>query len=86
MFAVESLGWGLFYGLGVLFAGLAFLGGSGIDLWISGLFLLGGVLSLLFALGYIIEQPILSLLGFPAWSVLATATFVLLVIRFSGLM
>jgi hypothetical protein len=86
MFAVESLGWGLFYGLGVLFAGLAFLGGSGLDPWISGLFLLGGVLSLLYALGVILKQPILSLLGFPAWSVLATVTAILLAIRFLSML
>jgi hypothetical protein len=85
MFAIESLGWGLFYGLGVLFAGLAFLGGRGLDAWIGGLFILGGVLSLLYALGFILRQPILSLLGFPAWSLLATATTVLLAIRFASL-
>jgi len=85
MFAVESLGWGLFYGLGVLFAGLA-IGGSGLEGWISGLFILGGALSLLYAVGVILKQPILSLLGFPAWSVLATITAILLAIRFWSLL
>jgi hypothetical protein len=84
MFAIESLGWGLFYGLAVLFAGLALVGGMGLDPWIGWLFILGGVLSLLYALGYIIKQPILSLLGFPAWSLLATAAVLLLAIRFAS--
>ena len=86
LFAAESLGWGVFFGLGAVFAGLALLGGSGLDLWVSGLFLLAGVLSLLYALGVILKQPFLSFLGFPAWSLLAPAASVLLVLRFSSLL
>jgi hypothetical protein len=81
MFAIESLGWSLFFGLGALFAGLA-IPGSGMEFWICGLLIIAGVLSLLYAVGVILRQPILSLLGFPAWSVLLPAASVLLAIRF----
>lgn len=81
MFALESLGWGWFYGLGALCAALAFTGG-GLSAWIGWLFAIGGVLSLLFSLGYLIRQPVLSLLGFPAWSILAPITSGLLAIWF----
>jgi hypothetical protein len=81
MFALESLGWGWFYGLGALCAAFAFTGG-GLALWIGWTFAVGGVFSLLFALGYLIRHPLLSLLGFPAWSILLTITSVLLAIWF----
>jgi hypothetical protein len=81
MFALENLGWGLFYGLGALCAAFAF-GSSGLELWISWLFLIGGLLSLLYMLGVVIHHPIMSLLGFPAWSVLLTVTSVLIAVWF----
>jgi hypothetical protein len=81
MFAIESLGWGLFYGLGMLFAGLALVD-DGIELWISLLLIISGVLSLLFAVGVIIRHPILSLLGFPAWGILLPGASILLAIWF----
>jgi hypothetical protein len=85
MFAIESLGWGVFYGLAVLFAGLAIVG-TGMEAWIGWLFILGGGLSLLYAVGVVIRQPILSLLGFPAWGVLLPATSILLALRFWSLL
>lgn len=81
MFAIESLGWGLFYGLAALFAGFALIG-SGLFFWIGLLFIIGGVLSIIYAVGVVIRQPILSLLGFPAWGILLPVASTLLAIEF----
>ena len=81
MFGIETIGWGLFYGLGAVFAGLA-VTGRGADRWIVALLVLGGSLSLLYALGFILRHPVLSLLGFPAWAILLPITAVLLSLRF----
>jgi hypothetical protein len=81
MFAIESLGWGLFYGLAALFAGFAFFGG-GLGLWIGLLFIIGGVLSITYAVGVVIRQPIMSMLGFPAWGILLPVASTLLAIEF----
>jgi hypothetical protein len=84
MFGIETVGWGLFYGLGAVFAGLA-VAGRGLDRWIFALLVLGGFLSLLYALGFILHHPVLSLLGFPAWAILLPITAVLLALRFGSM-
>jgi len=81
MFAMEHLGWGLFYGLATLFAALAIAGG-GIERWIRGLLAAGSTLGLLHFIGIIISQPLLSFLGYPAWGLLLPVTTVLMAIRF----
>jgi hypothetical protein len=66
-YAVEHLGWGLFFGLSVLFAA-ALLRGS-----IRWLLVASGVLSLLHFLGVIVASPFLGDLGYIAWGVLLPA-------------
>ena len=81
MFAIESLGWGLFYGLAAFLRVLPLIG-SGLFFWIGLLFIIGGVLSIIYAVGVVIRQPILSLLGFPAWGILLPVASTLLAIEF----
>lgn len=80
-YAMEFLGWCLFYGLSTLFAAFAFAG-SRLDGWIRWLLAAGGMLSLLHFIGLIISQPVLSILGYPAWGILLPITSILLAIRF----
>jgi hypothetical protein len=79
LFAVEMLGWGLFYGLAVLFAAFAFEGGQ-LEAWIRGLLAASGILSLLHAVGIAAAQPVLNKLGYPAWGLLLPAATILLAV------
>jgi hypothetical protein len=81
MFAMEHLGWGVFFGLAALFAGFAIHGGR-LESWVRGLLVAAGVLSLLHALGLVIASPGLSFLGYPAWGILLPAATLLLTVRF----
>jgi hypothetical protein len=65
MWGLENLGWGLFFGLGALFAAFAFTPQEKGLRWMFGI---SGVFSLLHAVGFISLHPILTLLGFPAWA------------------
>lgn len=80
-FAMEFLGWCLFYGLSTLFAAFAFAG-TRLDGWIRWLLAVGGILSLLHFIGLVFSQPALSVLGYPAWGILLPITSILLAIRF----
>lgn len=64
MWGLENLGGGLFFGLGALFAAIAFTPQEKGLRWMFGV---SGVFSLLHAIGFFIGHPILTLLGFPAW-------------------
>jgi hypothetical protein len=79
MWGLENLGWGLFFGLGALFAAITFTPQEKGLRWMFGV---SGVLSLLHAVGFIIRHPILTLLGFPAWGIFLPIGTVLLAIRF----
>jgi hypothetical protein len=79
LWGLENLGWGLFFGLGALFAAFAFTPQEKGLRWIFGL---SGVFSLLHAVGFVISHPVLTLLGFPAWGILLPVGTILLAVRF----
>jgi hypothetical protein len=79
LWGLENLGWGLFFGLGALFAAFAF---SKHEQGLQWTFGIAGGLSLLHAYGFVLRHPVLTLLGFPAWGLLLPAGTVLLAIRF----
>lgn len=79
MYGIENLGWGLFYGLGALFAAFAF---SSHDQALHWMFGLSGGLSILHVFGFIIRHPILSLVGFPAWGIFLPVATGMLALRF----
>jgi hypothetical protein len=81
MFAMEHLGWGVFFGLATLFAGFALSGGR-LESWARGLLVTAGLLSLLHAFGLVIANPLLSFLGYPAWAILLPAATLLLAFLF----
>jgi len=80
MYAVEHLGWGVFYGLATIFIAIAMSGGK-LESWIRWLFVAGGILSLLHALGIITMNPAMSDLGYVAWGILLPITTTLIAIR-----
>ena len=81
MYAMEHLGWGMFYGLAVIFLGLAFEGGK-IETWIRWLLIAGGIMSILFIPGTLMVNQFLIDLGYYAAGVLLPITTILLIIRF----
>ena len=81
MYAMEHLGWGLFYGLATIFMALAIEGGK-IGTWIRWLLIVGGVMSILYIPGIMIANQFLIDLGYYAAGVLLPVTTVLLAIRF----
>lgn len=82
-YALEHLGWGLFYGIAALFAGAA-IAGSKLAKWIRWLFLAGGILSLVHFLGVIASNAVLSDLGYVAWALLLPASTALLAVMFGA--
>jgi hypothetical protein len=80
-YAMEHLGWGLFFGLAAIFAALALPGGR-LERWIRGLLLSSGVLSLVHFVGVAAGSALLSDLGYIAWALLLPAATALLVARF----
>jgi hypothetical protein len=79
MYAMEHLGWGIFYGLGLIFMGVAF--GSGkLESWIRWLSLLGGSLSIIHVFGIIAGSQVMGDLGYIAWGVFLPFTTFLLAI------
>jgi hypothetical protein len=83
MYAVEHLGWGVFYGLATILMGIAIRGGR-LENWISWLLLAGGTLSLVHVVGIVIAKQAISDLGFLAWGLLLPATTLLLAVRYKG--
>ncbi len=80
-YAVEHLGWGLFFGLSVLFAAAVVRGGAILG-WVRWLLVAAGVLSLLHFIGVIIASQFLGDLGYVAWGVLLPAATGLLAAAF----
>jgi hypothetical protein len=76
-FAMEHLGWGLFLGIGALFAALAFAG-RGRERAIRSLLAAAGALSLLHAAGIIASVPFMRIFGYASWSLFLPAATVLI--------
>lgn len=68
-YALEHLGWGLFFGLAAGFTGLSLRSGRGPDA-LAWTLVLAGALSLAHFLGVIVQSQPLIWLGFLAWGVL----------------
>ena len=79
-YAMEHLGWGLFFGLAAVFAAVS-LAGGGLEGWIRGLLLASGVLSLVHFVGVAGGSTLLSDVGYVAWALLLPAATALLVVR-----
>ncbi len=79
-YAMEHLGWGLFYGLAAIFASAGMRGGK-LEAWISRLLLASGVLSLVHFVGVAAGSALLGDLGYVAWALLLPAATALLVVR-----
>ncbi|HSB03176.1 MAG TPA: hypothetical protein VLE49_21170 [Anaerolineales bacterium] len=82
MYAIEHLGWGIFYGLATIFLAMA-MGAGKLDSWIRWLLVTGGILSILHVPGIITTHPAIGDLGYLAWGVLLPSTTTLLAIRFA---
>jgi hypothetical protein len=67
-YALEHLGWGIFFGLAALFAGLA-LGRNATSIWLRWSLVVTGVLSLAHFIGVTAANGVLSALGFVSWGV-----------------
>ena len=80
-YAVEHLGWGIFFALAVLWMAAGF-DGSKLALWIRWLFIGSGVLSILHTIGVATNNPMISDLGYIAWGVLLPAATILLAVIF----
>jgi len=81
MYAIEHLGWGIFYGLALVFMAIPF-GGSNLARWIRGLMRTGSILSLIHAIGVAASiQPVADI-GYIAWGILLPATALLLARKF----
>jgi hypothetical protein len=81
MYAMEHLSWSLFYGLATIFMALAIEGGK-IETWIRWLLIVGGVMSILYLPGILIDNQALVDLGYYAAGVFLPITTILLAIRF----
>lgn len=81
MYAIEHLGWGIFYGLATIFMAVA-LSPEKLGNWVRALLFAGGALSLVHVLGVIATTPLISDLGYLAWGLLLPATTALLAVQF----
>jgi hypothetical protein len=81
MYAVEHLGWGIFYGLATIFMGIAY-SGSRLDNWLRWLLVAGGALSIIHLFGILISDQPITDLGYIAWGIFLPATTILLAIRY----
>ncbi len=77
-YAMEHLGWGLFYGLAAIFAAAAVPIGK-MEAWIRGLLFASGVLSLVHFVGVAAASRFLSDTGYVAWAILLPAATALIV-------
>lgn len=76
-YALEHLGWGLFFGLATVLARVS-LGGPGASSWVRAALIVTGGLSLGHFLGVIASSQALILLGYVSWGVALLVTSVLL--------
>jgi hypothetical protein len=77
MYTIEHLGWGVFYGMALVFMAIPF-GGSRPGRWISGLMLAGGILSLIHLIGVAASIQLVADLGYIAWGILLPVMAILL--------
>lgn len=80
-YALEHLGWGLFFGLACLFAGYALKSRSGMD-WLQVSFGITGLLSLAHLVGIVAGSSLLTAFGFIAWGMVLPLACLLLASRF----
>jgi hypothetical protein len=81
MYAIEHLGWGIFYGLATIFLGVA-ISGSRLESWLRWLLIAGGVLSIIHVFGIPIPNQPVTDLGYIAWGIFLPAATILLAIRY----
>jgi hypothetical protein len=81
MYAIEHLGWGIFYGLATTFLGVA-ISGSRLESWLRWLLIAGGVLSIIHVFRILIPNQAVTDLGYIAWGIFLPATTILLAIRY----
>ncbi len=81
MYAIEHLGWGIFYGLATIFMGISF-SGSRRESWLRWLLVAGGALSIIHMFGILFANQSITDLGYIAWGIFLPATTVLLAIRY----
>ncbi len=79
MYAMEHLGWGIFYGLGLIIMGVA-IGSGKLESCIRWLLLLGGSLSIIHVFGIIADSQAIGDLGYISWGVLLPFTTLLMAI------
>ena len=82
-YAMEHLGWGLFFGISALCAA-GIIQGSGRLAWIHWLLIASGGLSLLHFVGVSVASPFLSDLGYVAWGLLLPLATGLIAPSFHG--
>jgi len=78
-YAMEHLGWGIFFGLATLCMAFAF-SGRGLEMWLRWLLFACGTLSLLHVPGVVIYSPALYFLGYIAWGVVLPVASLLLAV------
>ncbi len=82
-FALEMLGWGGFFSAAAFSVAPLFYKG-GLERWISGAFLLYGILGTISVLGYVFNSPVV-MIGFIAWGpVLSVAVLLLSIVFWRG--
>jgi hypothetical protein len=81
MYAMEHLGWGIFYGLATIFMGVV-CSDSKLDTWLQWLLVAGGVLSIIHVFGILISIQAITDLGYIAWGIFLPATTILLAVRY----
>ncbi len=81
MYAMEHLGWGIFFSLATLCMAFAF-SGRGVEMGLRILLAACGLLSLLHVLGVVIFSPAFYSLGYIAWGLLLPAASLLLAVWF----
>jgi hypothetical protein len=82
MYAIEHLGWGIFYGLATVFIAISF-GDGKLENLIRWLLIAGGILSILHVFGIITNNLTFGDLGYIAWGLLLPLTTTILAIRFN---
>jgi hypothetical protein len=79
MYAMEHLGWGVFYGLATIFMAIS-IGKGRVENLIRWLFIAGGTLSILHVFGIVTANQAIGDLGYLAWGVLLPVTTAMLAI------
>lgn len=81
MYAIEHLGWGIFYGMAIIFMALA-MGDGRLESLMRWLFIAGGTLSVLHIFGVVTSNLVIGDLGYLAWGILLPLTTTILAVRY----